>query len=159
MLRILSVLLISFYFLALPACKEKVEPPKEAVQETEKKEFLPPSGQFDGSQIREWIKRTASRAGDEDMKKAEALAGKFSAEELLAGVAVRKMPDYWHDVPGDKRSKTIAIMNTGLSKVRIEAGLAENEEVLNSTLYLENEEGVIIASSSPDRGSELFEKK
>ena len=158
MLRFLSILLICFSFLALQGCKEKVEPPKKPVQESEEKEFKPPSGQFDGKQIKEWIKRTASRAGAEDMKKAEAAAGKFSAEELAAGVAVRNMPDYWHDVPADKRSKTIAIMNTGLSKLRIEAGLAEDEEVLNSTLYLENDEGIIIAASSPDRGSELFEE-
>ncbi|MBE9536013.1 MAG: hypothetical protein IMF07_02435 [Proteobacteria bacterium] len=159
MLRILSILLVCFSIITLQACQEKAEPPKEAVQETEEKEFQPPSGHFDGKQIREWIKRTASRAGDEDMKKAEAVAGKFSTEEIVAGVAVRKIPDYWHNVPADKRSNTIAIMNTGLSKIRIEAGIAEGEEVLNSTLYLENDKGVVIAASSPDRGSELFEKR
>ncbi len=163
MLRFISILLICFSFLTVQACQEKLESAKETVQETvqetEKKDSQPPSGNFDSKQINEWIKRTASRAGDEDIKKAEAVAGKFSTEEIIAGVAVRKIPDYWHNVPANKRSNTIAIMNTGLSKVRIEAGIAEEEGVLNSTIYLENEEEVIIAASSPDRGSELFEKK
>ena len=74
-------------------------------------------------------------------------------------MAVRKIPDYWHNVPANKRSDTVAIMNTSLSRLRIEAGIAEEEGVLNSTIYLENEEGVIIAASSPDRGSELFENR
>ena len=159
MLRLLSILLICFSFITLQGCQDKAEPPKEALQELEAEEFQPPSGHFDGKQINEWIKRTAARAGDEDIKKAEAVAGKFSTEEIVAGVAIRKIPDYWHNVPADKRSNTIAIMNTNLSKVRIEAGIAEDKEVLNSTLYLENDKGVVIAASSPDRGSELFEEE
>lgn len=161
MLRNLYVFLICFSFLALQGCQEKLEAPEKPVQGTEQKEekdFQPPSGQFDGKQINDWIKRTAARAGGEDMKKAEAVAGKFSAEEIVAGVAVRKIPDYWHNVPAGQRSKTIAIMNTSLSKLRIEAGLAEDMEALNSTLYLENNEDIIIASSNPVKGSELFEK-
>lgn len=158
MLRILSILLICFSFTALQACKDKTETPEKAATKVEEKEFQPPSAHFDALQIKEWIKRTAARAGEEDKKKAEAAAGRFTSEEIIAGVSVRPIPDYWHDVPADKRSKTIAIMNTSLSKARIEAGLAENLEVLNSTLYLENEKGVIIAASSPDRGTELFEE-
>ena len=47
-------------------------------------------------------------------------------------------------------------MNTAFSRARIEAGYAENVEVLNSTMYMEDESEKIIAVSDSTRGTQIL---
>lgn len=138
------------------ACKGKVEEDVEKTA-TVKDAPLPQAlGPHSAGDIREWIESEAAKADAESIKRAEEVAGKFTKEEILAGIAVRPKPGYWDNVSFDDRLKTVSIMNTGFSKARIEAGLAEDVEVLNSTLYIEGEEGNIIAVSTPEAGARLY---
>ena len=139
------------------ACQNKAEEAKEketAKAETEKKDTVqyPRSG----AQLKKWIKDAESKADKETIKKLEEFTKKFSAGEIIRGIAVRAKPDYWDKVSPEEQLKTLSIMNTSFSKARIEAGFAENVEVLNSTMYMEDEGEKIIAVSDSMRGTKIL---
>jgi len=160
----ITFLAILLGLLLFTDCKGKVE--EEVKEKTErpatekKKEILLPSlGPHNSEDIRNWIKKTSSKAGPDILKKAEGIESKFTAEEIVAGMAVRLKPDYWENVSDSDKLKTLSIINTSLSKARIQAGLAEDVKVLNSTLYIEDEKGRIIAVSTPKTKARFFPSK
>lgn len=114
-------------------------------------------GPHKAGDIRKWIADLESKASEEALKKVEGFAGKFTAGEIISGLAVRPVPDYWEKVDEAARLKTVSIMNTGFSKIRIKAGLAEDSGKLNSSLYLEDKEGNIIAVSDKLTGPSLYD--
>jgi hypothetical protein len=113
-------------------------------------------GSHTAEDIRGWIEKIAKDADPEDLKKAEKVADKFSAAEIVAGMAVRPKPGYWETASELDKLKTLSILNTKLSQVRIDAGLADDPGVLNSSLYLETDGGKIIAANTQEKGSQLF---
>ena len=141
-------------------CQDKAEKVKEAEQketvkvETEKKDSVqyPRSG----VELKKWIDDAEKRADKDILKKLEEFTNKFSAGEIIRGTAVRSKPDYWDKVSAEEQLKTLSIMNTAFSKARIEAGYAENLEVLNSTMYMEDESEKIIAVSDSMRGTQIL---
>lgn len=141
-------------------CQGKPEKAEEAKQketakvETEKKD--PVQYPRSGAQLKKWIKDAENKADKDTLKKLEVFTKKFSAGEILRGIAVRPKPDYWDKVSAEEQLKTLSIMNTTFSKTRIEAGFAENVEVLNSTMYMEDEGEKIIAVSDSMRGTKIL---
>lgn len=154
LLTTLTVLIVAF-----SGCKSKVEEkhsPPAVEKKTENKEQIPPFGPHKAVDIRRWVEKAIKDADPELLKKAEAVEGKYTAGEIVAGMAIRPKPDYWDNLSRESKIKTISIMNTSLSQARIEAGFAEESDKLNSNLYLEEEDGQIIAVSEPVRGAHLF---
>ena len=142
--------------LLFTGCKGKVEE-KTATEKTseaarEETKQYPRSA----PEVKQWVEAAEAKADKKTLETLKPFTGKFSAGEILRGVAVRPRPDYWEKVSDEDKKKTLAIMNTAFSKVRIEAGQAENVEVLNSTLYLEDGAGTIVAVSEPRQGSQLL---
>ena len=138
-------------------CQKKAEEAKQketAKVETEKKDSVqyPRSG----SELKKWISDAEKRADKDTLKKLEGFTKKFSAGEIIRGIAVRPKPDYWDKVSAEEQLKTLSIMNTSFSKARIEAGFAENVEILNSTMYMEDEGEKIIAVSDSMRGTKIL---
>lgn len=162
-----SITFISSAFLLsallLSGCKGKVEEAEKKTPEVKSEKAVKPEGEkvvgmgsHTADDIRRWIEKIAKDADPEDLKKAEKMADKFSAAEIIAGLAVRPKPEYWDTVSEQDKLKTVSILNTKLSQVRIDAGLADEPGALNSNLYLEADEGKIIAASTLEEGSQLF---
>ena len=106
--------------------------------------------------LKKWISDAGGKANKDTLKKLEGFTEKFSVGEIIRGIAVRPLPDYWDKVSDKDKLKTLSIMNTGFSKARIDAGYAEDVEALNSTLYLEDETEKIIAVSDSIRGAQIL---
>lgn len=137
-----------------PEKVEKAEQKETAKVETEKKD--PVQYPRSGVELKKWINDAEKRADKDILKRLEEFTKKFSAGEILRGIAVRPKPDYWDKVSAEEQLKTISIMNTAFSKARIEAGFAENVEILNSTMYMEDEGEKIIAVSDSMRGTQIL---
>ena len=151
------------FALLFSGCKGKVEEAEKKTPEVKSEKAAEPEGEkamgmgsHSADDIRGWIENIAKDADPEDLKKAEKVADKFSAAEIVAGMAVRPKPDYWETASELDKLKTLSILNTKLSQVRIDAGLADDPGVLNSSLYLEADGGKIIAANTQEKGSQLF---
>lgn len=153
---VLFTILLIVLSITFLGCKGKIEDEAEVEEPQQVEADLPLAFPHKAEDIRKWISNIAADAYPGAMEKAEEVAGKFSAEEIVAAIAVKPKPDYWDDVPEEKKLKTVSIMNTTFSKLRIKAGLAEDENVLNSTLYIEDKDGMIIAVSDPQSGTLLY---
>ncbi len=157
MKKIFLLITIILFILSGFGCQDKADKieQKEAVKiKTEKKD----STQYPHSatDLKKWINDAGEKADKDTLKKLEKFTAKFSAGEIIRGIAVRPLPDYWEKVSDKDKLKTLSIMNTGFSKARIDAGYAENIEALNSTLYLEDETEKIIAVSDSNRGAQIL---
>ena len=150
----ISIAIIFFSSLGCQNKADEGEKHETAKVNTEEKDSVqyPRSG----SELKKWITDAEKKAGGDTLKKLEGFTKKFSAGEIIRGVAVRPKPAYWDKVSNEEQLKTLSIMNTSFSKARIEAGYAENVEVLNSTMYLEDESEKIIAVSDSTRGTKLL---
>lgn len=146
--------LIGFGCQGKPEKVEKADQKETAKVETEKKDSV--QYPHSGSELKKWINDAEKRADKDTLKKLEGFTTKFSAGEIIRGTAVRSKPDYWDKVSAEEQLKTLSIMNTAFSKARMEAGFAENVEVLNSTMYMEDESEKIIAVSDSTRGTQIL---
>lgn len=160
----LAAALLLLFPALMTGCKGKVEEEPSEVKVGEVLEEIskpapPEIGPHGAGDIRKWIESEAKKADAETIKEAEKVAGKFTAEEIVAGMAVRPIPDYWGNIPEEDKLKTVSIINTGLSKARIEAGLAEDADVFNSTIYITDKNDRIIAVSAPESGTHLYAAK
>lgn len=154
---IISITLLIFSSFA---CQNKADKAEKAEQkETAKTEAVDKdSVQYPHSatDLKKWINDAGEKADKDILKKLEKFTTKFSAGEIIRGIAVRSLPDYWDKVSDKDKLKTLSIMNTGFSKARIDAGYAEDVEALNSTLYLEDETEKVIAVSDSKRGPKIL---
>ena len=146
--------------LLLSGCGDK--PGEKAAEKSEEvakaeKPSPPVLGPHGANDVKKWIKDAEDKADKEMLEKLKGNTAKFSAGELLLGIAVRPKPDFWGNVTEKEKLKTIAIMNTNFSKARIDAGMEEGSGVLNSTMYIEDDKGNIIAVSDKEKGEHLLE--
>lgn len=137
-----------------PDKADKAEQKEAAKAETEKKDSV--QYPHSATELKKWINDAGEKADKDTLEKLEKFTAKFSAGEIIRGIAVRPLPDYWDKVSDKDKLKTLSIMNTGFSKARINAGYAENVEALNSTLYLEDEAEKIIAVSESGLGAQIL---
>lgn len=154
---IISIILFIFSSFGCQGKGEKVEKAEQketATVETKKKNSV--KYPHSGTEIKSWIENAEKKANKDVLKKLEEFTQKYSAGEIILGIAVRPKPGYWDKTSTEKQLKTLSIMNTGFSKVRIKAGYAENVEVLNSTMYIEDETEKIIAISESNRGTQIL---
>ena len=150
------ILFITFIPLLVTSCKGKED---EVAKEEEVVLHRPepnPIGPHKAEDIKKWALDAEAKASEATLSNLTGIRSKYSTGEIIIGVAVRTKPDYWDKASDKDKLQTISIMNTNFSKVRINAGLAENVEVLNSTLYLEDGEGKIIAVSDPEKGGTIL---
>lgn len=133
---------------------EKTEQKEAAKAEVKSKSSIPfPHSVID---LKQWIGAAEKSADKDTLKKLEKFTDKFSAGEIIKGIAVRPLPDFWEKISDNEKLKTLSIMNTAFSKARIDAGYAEDVEALNSNLYLEDETEKIIAVSDSNSGSKIL---
>ncbi len=157
MKKMFLLITITLFILSSFGCQDKadkVEQKEAAKAETEKKDSV--QYPHSATELKKWINDAEKKADKDTLKKLENFTDKFSAGEIIRGIAVRPLPDYWGNVSDKDKLKTLSIMNTGFSKARISAGYAENIEALNSTLYLEDETEKIIAVSDSSRGAQIL---
>ena len=156
MKRKTSLLMALIICVALPVvegCKGKAE--KENTKE--EAALTPPDlGPHSMINVKGWIAAAGKDADAATIEKLREHTGKYSAGEIISGMAVRKVPDYWNNVSRDEKIRTVDILNTSFSKLRIKAGFAEEAQTFNSTLYMEDEEGTFVAVSDKDKGTFLI---
>ena len=160
MKKTLLLITITLFILSGFGCQDKTEKLEKAEQKeaakTEVKDKDSVQYPHSATDLKKWINDAGEKADKDTLKKLKKFTAKFSAGEIIRGIAVRPLPDYWDKVSTKDKLKTLSIMNTGFSKARIEAGYAENVEALNSTLYLEGETEKIIAVSDSSRGAQIL---
>lgn len=157
MKKIFLLITITLFVFSSFACQNKtdeVEQKKAAEVEAEKKDSV--QYPHSATDLKKWINDAGEKADKDTLEKLKKFTAKFSAGEIIRGIAVRPLPDYWGKVSDKDKLKTLSIMNTGFSKARIDAGYAEKVEAFNSTLYLEDKNEKIIAVSDSSRGTQIL---
>ena len=160
MKKTLLLILITLFVFSNFACQNKTDTAEKAEQKevtkTEVKDKNSAQYPHSATELKKWINDAGEKADKDTLKKLEKFTAKFSAGEIIRGIAVRQLPDYWDKVSVKDKLKTLSIMNTGFSKARIDAGYAESIEALNSTLYLEDKTEKIVAVSDSSRGAQIL---
>ena len=157
--------LLTFSFSACTEKQGEVKPEKGEEKTVKAEETLPAPqiGPHTGGDVKKWVSDIGAAADPELLKKIEPFTKKFTAGELIAGIAARPINPQWNKLTEEQQLKTLAIMNTNFSKTRVDAGIievfkSEGEKTFNSTLYLEDDKGNIVAVSDPQKGSYIFRK-
>ncbi len=161
---LLPLVFILFSFSACTEKQEEVELEKVKEEKATEAEATPPQiGPHTGVEIKKWVGDLEKTADPGLLMKLDPFTKKFTAGELIAGIATRPVKSHWNNLTEEQQLKTLAIMNTNFSKIRIEAGLIEivkpeGENILNSTLYLEDETGNLVAVSDATQGNHILMK-